>query len=73
MGKVAAGTKLVLLATIAGAVTAQMQSLVAGRDPQNMSEPQFWLQAFIRGGGGGMLGIWSIRLRRAAVTASRNM
>ncbi|WP_421593074.1 hypothetical protein [Shinella sp. M27] len=55
-GKVAAGTKLVLLATIAGAVTAQMQSLVAGRDPQNMSDPQFWLQAFIRGGGGGMLG-----------------
>lgn len=55
-GKVAAGGKLITLATIAGAVTAQMQSLIAGRDPQNMSTPEFWMQAFIRGGGGGMLG-----------------
>jgi len=55
-GKVSAGTKLVTLMTIAGAVTSQMQSLIAGRDPQDMSKPQFWSQAFIRGGGGGMLG-----------------
>lgn len=55
-GKVAAGTKLVTLMTIAGAVTSQMQSLIAGRDPQDMSTQQFWGQAFIRGGGGGMLG-----------------
>ncbi|ASY64483.1 Phage protein [Sinorhizobium sojae CCBAU 05684] len=55
-GKIAAGTKLVGLMTIAGAVTSQMQSLVAGRDPQDMSTPEFWTQAFIRGGGGGMLG-----------------
>ncbi|EHK77687.1 hypothetical protein SM0020_12205 [Sinorhizobium meliloti CCNWSX0020] len=54
--KISAGAKLVTLATIAGAVTSQMQSLVAGRDPQDMSTPEFWTQAFIRGGGGGMLG-----------------
>lgn len=54
--KIGAGTKLVALMTMAGAVTAQMQSLIAGRDPQQMDKPEFWTQAFIRGGGGGMLG-----------------
>ncbi len=48
-------SQLVLLMTFAGAVTSQMQSLIAGRDPQDMSDPRFWGQAFIRGGGGGML------------------
>lgn len=48
-------TQLLLTMTFAGAVTSQMQSLIAGRDPQDMSDPQFWGQAFIRGGGGGML------------------
>ncbi|MBB4066749.1 hypothetical protein [Gellertiella hungarica] len=54
--KVFAGTKLVGLMTIAGAVTAQMQSLIAGRDPQDMGSQKFWMQAAIRGGGFGMLG-----------------
>lgn len=49
-------SQLVLTMTIAGAVMSQMQSLIAGRDPQNMADPQFWGQSFIRGGGGGMLG-----------------
>lgn len=49
-------TQLVLTMTFAGAAMSQMQSLIAGRDPQNMGEGEFWLQAFIRGGGGGMLG-----------------
>lgn len=55
-GKLSAGLKLVSLMTIAGAATSQMQSLIAGRDPQDMGTPEFWTQAFIRGGGGGMLG-----------------
>ncbi|MDI7862528.1 hypothetical protein MRS76_11205 [Rhizobiaceae bacterium n13] len=49
----------VLLMTIAGATVVQMQSIIAGRDPQDMrpmDNPRFWLEAFIRGGGGGMLG-----------------
>jgi hypothetical protein len=55
-GKVSAGVKLLALTTIAGAVTAQMQSLIAGEDPLNMKDPHFWLQAFLRGGGSGMAG-----------------
>ncbi|NRP19903.1 hypothetical protein LPJGGPFB_03161 [Ensifer adhaerens] len=55
-GKVAAGTKLFTLMTIAGAVTSQMQSVISGKDPQDMSDPRFWVQAAIRGGGLGMLG-----------------
>lgn len=48
-------TQLMLTATFAGAVLSQMQSLIAGRDPQDMADPKFWGQAFIRGGGGGMM------------------
>lgn len=32
-----------------------MQSIIAGRNPQDMGTPSFWGEAFIRGGGG-MLG-----------------
>lgn len=52
-------TQLLLTMTFAGAATVQMQSLIAGKDPLNanpMDNPKFWLEAFIRGGGGGMLG-----------------
>lgn len=49
-------TQLALTMTFAGAVTMQMQSLIAGRDPNDMSQPNFWGEAFIRGGGGGMMG-----------------
>ncbi len=55
-GKVAAGVKLLALTTIAGAFTAQMQSLISGQDPLDMKNPRFWLTAFLRGGGGGMMG-----------------
>lgn len=57
--KAAYTAKLLTLTTIAGAATVQMQSIIAGRDPQNMhpmDNPSFWGEAFIRGGGGGMLG-----------------
>jgi len=52
-------SQLVLLMTISGAAMVQMQSLIAGKDPINanpMDNPKFWLEAFVRGGGGGMLG-----------------
>ncbi|MDQ0132668.1 hypothetical protein J2T08_000569 [Neorhizobium galegae] len=49
-------SQILLTMTFAGAAMSQMQSLIAGRDPQDMSDPHFWGQAFIRGGGGGMLG-----------------
>lgn len=49
-------TQLLLTMTLAGAATMQAQSLIAGRDPNPMDNPKFWTEAFIRGGGGGMLG-----------------
>ena len=48
--------KLLTLTTIAGAATVQMQSIIAGRNPQDMGTADFWKEAFIRGGGGGMMG-----------------
>ena len=53
--KAAYTAKLLALTTIGGAVVVQMQSIIAGRDPRDMSTPTFWGEAFIRGGGGGML------------------
>lgn len=54
-----------LLSTIGGAVTAQMQTILAGKDPQPMDTPQFWGQAVIRGGGLGIYGdlVYSGRTR----------
>lgn len=49
-------TQLFVLMTLAGAATVQMQSLISGRDPNDMSTGQFWTEATIRGGGLGMLG-----------------
>lgn len=49
-------TGYMALMTVAGAVTAQMQTIIAGRDPQDMEDPRFWSQAFIRGGGLGAYG-----------------
>lgn len=49
-------TAMLTLMTVAGAFIAQMQSLISGRDPQDMGDPRFWATAFVRGGGGGMLG-----------------
>ncbi|MHC2298216.1 hypothetical protein [Rhizobium mongolense] len=48
-------TQLALMMTVAGAAMVQMQSLIAGRDPSDMSSQKFWLESFLRGGGGGML------------------
>ncbi|EJB07514.1 hypothetical protein Rleg9DRAFT_6528 [Rhizobium leguminosarum bv. trifolii WSM597] len=48
-------TQLLLMTTIGGAALVQAQSLIAGRDPNDMSSPLFWGEAFLRGGGGGML------------------
>lgn len=49
-------TGLMALTTVAGAVTAQMGTIIGGKDPQDMSDPKFWGQAAIRGGGLGIYG-----------------
>jgi len=42
--------------TIMGAIAVQVKNIVKGRDPQDMSDPKFWAQAFAQGGGGGIYG-----------------
>lgn len=49
-------TGYMALTTLAGAVTAQMGTILSGRDPQDMGEGRFWLQSMIRGGGLGIYG-----------------
>lgn len=52
----ALGFKLLLPMTLAGAVTLQAKSLLAFKDPRDMSEPGFWRDAFFAGGGSGLYG-----------------
>jgi hypothetical protein len=49
-------TQLFLLTTLGGAALVQAQSVIAGRDPNDMGTGQFWLEAAMRGGGLGMMG-----------------
>jgi hypothetical protein len=42
--------------TVAGAASMQAKSILFGRDPQDMSDPRFWLAAAAQGGGGGIYG-----------------
>ncbi len=49
-------TQLFLLTTLGGAALVQAQSVIAGRDPNDMGTPQFWVEAAMRGGGLGMMG-----------------
>jgi hypothetical protein len=64
-GRIGRTANFVLLSTLAGAVTAQMQTVISGKDPQPMDKSQFWGQALIRGGGLGMYGdlVYSARTR----------
>ena len=49
-------SQMFFIMTLAGAATVQMQSLIAGRDPQDMGTGGIWTESMIRGGGLGMLG-----------------
>lgn len=50
------GLKLMVPMTIAGAVSLQAKSLLSGKDPRDMSDPAFWFDAFVTGGGSGIYG-----------------
>lgn len=52
----ALGFKLLLPMTLAGAVSLQAKSLLALKDPRDMSDPGFWRDAFFTGGGSGLYG-----------------
>jgi hypothetical protein len=48
--------QLVIGATVLGALGAQMKNIAAGKDPQDMTDPKFWLKAATTGGGLGIFG-----------------
>lgn len=50
------GARLVVAGTIMGALANQLRNLTAGKNPENIAEPQFWGTALLRGGGLGFYG-----------------
>jgi len=54
--RVARGAAFTLLSMAAGAVSLQAAATIAGKDPLDMAQPKFWVQAFARGGAGGIYG-----------------
>jgi hypothetical protein len=42
--------------TLLGAVAIQIKELINGRDPRSIDNPQFWMAAFLQGGGIGIYG-----------------
>jgi hypothetical protein len=59
-GKIAGGAAyagaLLIMTTLYGALAAQLKTVTAGRDPQDMSQPAFWGKALLQGGGLGIYG-----------------
>ena len=54
--RVARGLAFTALSMAAGAVSLQAAAVVAGKDPLDMASPKFWVEAFARGGAGGIYG-----------------
>lgn len=50
------GAAFTVLSMAAGAVSLQAAAVVNGKDPMDMATPKFWLEAFTRGGAGGVYG-----------------
>ena len=48
--------ELMLGLTVMGGISVQARNLLKGKDPQDMSNPGFWGQAFVQGGGAGIFG-----------------
>lgn len=55
-GRLAYSASLFSGLLMAGAVTNQLMDIMNGRDPRNMDDPKFWVQAMLRGGGVGIFG-----------------
>lgn len=47
---------LVIGTTIVGALVQQLKEISKGRDPRDMTAPEFWGSAFLQGGGAGVYG-----------------
>jgi hypothetical protein len=54
--RVARGVAFTVLSMAAGAVSLQAAAVVSGKDPLDMVSPKFWVEAFTRGGAGGIYG-----------------
>jgi hypothetical protein len=54
--RVARGLAFTALSMAAGAVSLQAAAVVTGKDPLDMKSPKFWVEAFARGGAGGIYG-----------------
>lgn len=54
--RVMRGIAFTLLSSLAGAVSIQAANVIAGKNTASMSDPQFWLRSFARGGAGGIYG-----------------
>jgi hypothetical protein len=48
--------ELLIGLTVMGAISVQARNIIKGKDPQDMSQPNFWPQAFLAGGGAGIFG-----------------
>jgi hypothetical protein len=69
--RVARGLAFTTLSMAAGAVSLQAAAVVAGKDPIDMRSPKFWVEAFTRGGAGGIYGdVLSAAIRGDRGTAS---
>ena len=44
------------ITTLAGALSLQMKDIAKGRDPRDMTTGEFWMAAFMQGGGAGIFG-----------------
>lgn len=69
--RIGRGLAFTLLSAAAGAVSLQTAAVLRGEDPLNMSEPKFWIEAFAKGGAGGVYGdllAAAIRGQQGAIT-----
>jgi hypothetical protein len=47
---------LYIASTLMGAVSLQLKQVIGGKDPLDMTDPQFWIKASFQGGGLGIVG-----------------
>lgn len=55
-GKALYAAELIATSTILGAASVQLKSMVAGNNPQDISDPKFAARAFVQGGAAGLYG-----------------
>lgn len=56
LGKAIYAAELVATSTMLGAISVQLKSMVAGNNPQDMTDPKFTGRAFVQGGAAGLYG-----------------